>query len=158
MVDRIQGCYALVACQTRLPLVEAKAERFAISDELSRTKLVHDIRTKELTDARFARDAACERRDAAAIAVIGRHCDSLASKVEEAVRRVSDLCAQLLSAAAVYVPLPGGTVGALPVSDAVRVALRRSDERPPVSQAAKDAIATWLTRLQTDAEATLSGP
>jgi hypothetical protein len=50
-----------------------------------------------------------------------------------------------------WVPLVGGATAALPVSDRVRNALRRTEQRPLVDETLKAAARDWFCRLQEDA-------
>jgi hypothetical protein len=132
------------------------ARRDAISAE-DALELVQDgVRALEgeLVIARAQADAAATARDRAAVAVISRHLDHVAKQLNAAMDAANKARQELLSATAVWVPLAGAAMP-LPVSDAVRVVLRRGVTAPPNDENVKAGIRSWFSRLVADADAAL---
>ncbi len=133
-------------------MMERRVERVRAGDEVERCSRAVTMLSDEVWCARQDRDAATDARDRAAVAIISRHADDLADRVEEALARVFEARGELLSMTGAFLPL-GGHVTALPVSDKVRVSLRRAADRPPVDEAVKRRTAAWFERLKSDPSA-----
>jgi hypothetical protein len=92
---------------------------------LDATRRAHVALMLECQSAKVHLETCAQQRDRACIAIISRHVDSIAADIEQTVERLHNLRRQALSISAVWLPL-AGVVAQLPVSDRVRVALRRT--------------------------------
>jgi hypothetical protein len=145
--------------ETPLPpdLIEARAERASLVEQLADARSALALLDEDVTSANASLNRAVAVRDAAATAIITRHAELVAGRVEVVLERLFDLRRELLSVTSIWVPGADGSIASLPVTDKVRVALRRTDERPPIDEDLKAATAAWFERLKTNGEALIDG-
>ena len=96
-----------------------------------------------------------QTRDAAAVAIRSNTATTSPLRSNKP-SNVYMICVSL-SISGLCISLAGASTGALPVSDRVRAALRRQDERPLVDENIKALARDWFTRLQIDALAMIGG-
>jgi hypothetical protein len=133
-------------------LTEARIEQRRAMDDLRDARNAYATLACELETARLAVEEARNQRDHAAMNVITRQCDGLAAEIEITTQALYQQRQRLLSITAVQLAIAGAYTP-LSVSDRVRGALRRTDERPPVSEAIKASTADLFARLRHDADA-----
>jgi hypothetical protein len=146
--DRFRsGDLAAMPCD----LIEARRARRDAGQLLEDVQSAYVALAGEAQSARLRVEDRAQVRDQAAVAIIARYCDDLVIQIEQAVDRLHDLRQRVLSISGLWVPLVGGATAALPVSDRVRNALRRTEQRPLVDETLKAAARDWFCRLQEDA-------
>jgi hypothetical protein len=135
-------------------LIEARRAKADATDQHALAQQAHAMMAGELETARTQAEKAAELRDQCAVAVISRWCDVLATQIEAAQQHLYILRQQTLSVSSLWIPLAGVTAP-LPVSDRVRTALRRGDDRPLLSEDVKAQARDWFILLQSDAHAVI---
>jgi hypothetical protein len=160
--ERAADYRAMQIKEDRLPatlppnLSDKRRQQTDAQELLNANRRAHAALSLEAQAQKVHLETCAQQRDRCCIAIVSKFVDDIAVSIEEAVEHLNSLRQQALSISAVWLPL-SGAVSQLPVSDRVRVALRRTDQRPPLSENMKAQTRDWFTRLQSDADAQIEG-
>jgi hypothetical protein len=135
-------------------LADERRAQHDAQELLDATRRAHVALMLECQSAKAHLETCAQQRDRCCIAIISKYVDDIAIGIEEAAEHLNSLRQQALSISAVWLPL-SGVVSQLPVSDRVRNALRRTDQRPPLNEEIKADTRSWFIKLQQDADATI---